>query len=335
MQVSVVVAVFNSASTLRSLVDGVIFGMNEIASDYELILVNDGSLDSSWQVIKELAHRNKQILPINLSRNYSEHNATLCGIRAAKYHITVTLDDDLQNPPSEIGRLLRKLEEGYDVVYGSPKEEQHGLFRDLASQLTKIAMQQAMGVEVARSISSFRAFRTRLRDGFASFNGEYPNIDVLLTWSAASYGMVKVEHLPRTVGSSTYNLERLVRHALNMITGFSMVPLQLATIGGAMCMSTGFIVLGSAIVQWIARANIAIDAPFLAGVILIFLSCLLVGLGIAGEYLGRIYAWTIKKPTYLIKNVGVIDDEQSGSRESGNQLSVEYLAKGEKVGARK
>src|SRR5206468_3677817 len=127
--------------------------LRENASEFEVILVNDASRDGSWRVIEELAEQNPWVRGICLMRNYGQHNGLLCGIRAARYDVIVTIDDDLQNPPEEIPRLLARLNEGFDVVYGTPQREQHGLWRDFASVITKWTLQQAMGAQAARSIS--------------------------------------------------------------------------------------------------------------------------------------------------------------------------------------
>src|SRR5262249_3278307 len=143
--------------------------LSEVTDRWEIVFVNDCSRDASWLVIERLAAGNPRIQAIDMMRNYGQHNALLCGIRAARYDLGVTLDDDLQNPPEEIPKLLTKLGEGYDVVYGPPLHEQHGFLRDLASQVTKIALQSAMGAPVARQVSAFRVFRTRLREAFVSY----------------------------------------------------------------------------------------------------------------------------------------------------------------------
>ena len=135
-----------------------------------------------------------------MSRNYGQHNALLCGIRAARYPIIVTLDDDLQNPPEEIDKLIAALDDGADVVYGTPENEQHGFLRDQSSRITKLALQSAMGAETARNVSAFRAFRTRLRDAFATYRGPYVSIDVLLTWGTTRFSHITVRHEPRAIG---------------------------------------------------------------------------------------------------------------------------------------
>ncbi|MCK4272192.1 glycosyltransferase family 2 protein, partial [bacterium] len=153
---SVVVPVYNSQDTLKPLVTKLKSVLEAYADAFEVILINDGSLDDSWQVIGELVDNKEFVKSLNLMRNYGQHNALLAGIREAKYDITVTIDDDLQHPPEEICNLLEKLNEGYDVVYGAPQIEQHGLWRDLASQITKLVLRSVMSVEIARNVSAFR-----------------------------------------------------------------------------------------------------------------------------------------------------------------------------------
>ncbi len=173
MEVSVVVPVYNSEGGLAALVERLERVLSMGFSKYELILVNDGSRDRSWEAIEHLSSRSSWIIGINLMKNYGQHNALLCGIRQARYPIIVTIDDDLQHPPEEILKLLAKLEEGYDVVYGKPEREQHGLLRDLASLVTKFTLQNAMGAATAQSISAFRAFRTDLRSAFGNYAGAF------------------------------------------------------------------------------------------------------------------------------------------------------------------
>src|SRR5206468_13023914 len=140
--------------------------------------------------------------------------ALLCGIRAARHELIVTMDDDLQHPPEELPRLLARLQEGFDVVYGVPDKQQHGLWRNLASRFTKLALQKSMGAETARKVSAFRALRTSLRDGFADYRGQFVSIDVLLTWSTTRFTAVEVRHDPREIGASNYTYRKLFVHAL-------------------------------------------------------------------------------------------------------------------------
>jgi glycosyltransferase involved in cell wall biosynthesis len=175
---SVVIPVFNKEASLHELIERLLLLFQSESREAEIILVNDGSADRSWEIIESLAEANACVRGLELMRNYGQHNALLCGIRVARYDVIVTMDDDLQNPPEEVPRLLRKLAEGYDVVYGTPRRQTHGVFRNMASWLTKLALQSAMGVATARNLSAFRVFRAHLREAFVNYSGHYVSIDV-------------------------------------------------------------------------------------------------------------------------------------------------------------
>lgn len=297
---SVVVPVYRGAATLPELVRRLETVLSWLASEYEIILVNDGSPDRSWEVIQELADGHPRIRGIDLMRNYGQHNALLCGIRAARYGVVVTLDDDLQNPPEEIERLLSQLDEGFDVVYGTPERQRHGLLRNLASLITKRVLQSVMGAETARSVSSFRAFRTRLRDAFAEYRGPYVSIDVLLTWGAVRFAAVPVRHESRAQGESNYTCGKLIRHALNMMTGFSVLPLQLASWMGFGFTLFGGLVLLYVLGRWLIQGSVVPGFAFLASIIAIFSGAQLFALGIIGEYLARMHFRSMDRPPYTI-----------------------------------
>jgi undecaprenyl-phosphate 4-deoxy-4-formamido-L-arabinose transferase len=236
-------------------------------------------------------------------RNYGQHNAVLCGIRLARYELTLTIDDDLQHPPEEIPKLLDRLTPDKDVIYGPPEKETHGLWRDLASQVTKIALQSAMGAPIARKAGPFRLFRTSLRDAFANYDGPYVSIDVLLTWSTTRFDAVAVRHEPRTLGTSNYTFRKLVVHALNMVTGFSTLPLRLASLAGFAFTIFGVIVLIYVIVRFVVQGGSVPGFPFLASTIAIFAGVQLFSLGIIGEYLARIHSRTMERPTYSVRAI--------------------------------
>lgn len=303
--ISVVVPVYNSQQTLVPLVErlaGVLASLKP-AGGYEVILVNDGSRDQSWQIVSELSAKYPWVRGLDLMRNYGQHNALLCGIRLARFDTIITLDDDLQNPPEEIPVLLTKLSEGLDVVYGKPQELKHGLWRNLASMITKAVLKGAMGAETARNISSFRAFRTVLRDAFATYRSPFVSIDVLLTWGTTRFAAVNVKHEARTLGESNYTLRKLLVHAMNMVTGFSTWPLQLASFIGF-----GFTVLGVIILLFVVgrylldpSARSVQGFPFLASIIAIFAGAQLFALGVIGEYLARLHFRTMDRPTYVVR----------------------------------
>ncbi len=214
------------------------------------------------------------------------------------------MDDDLQNPPEEIGKLLALLGDGVDVVYGTPETEQHGFLRNQASRITKIALQSAMSAETARSVSAFRAFRTRLREAFASYAGPFVSIDVLLTWGSTRFAHVRVKHEPRTAGASNYTFRMLVTHALNMTTGFSTLPLQIASFIGFVFTLFGLFVLAIVLGTYVVNGGASVPGfAFLASIIAIFSGAQLFALGIIGEYLARMHFRSMDRPAYVVRDV--------------------------------
>jgi glycosyltransferase involved in cell wall biosynthesis len=295
------VPAYNSELSLPLLVQRLEPVLAEAATDFELIVVDDGSRDSTWQVIEELARDHAWVKGVHLMRNYGQHNALLCGIRLARYDVIVTLDDDLQHPPEEIPKLLEKLTDDKDVVYGSAAHETHGLWRNLASQVTKLSLQSAMGAPIARRAGAFRAFRTKTRDAFAGYDGPYVSIDALLTWGTTRFAAVEVRHEPRTLGTSNYTFRKLAVHAVNMITGFSTLPLQLSSLIGFFFTLVGTAALLFVLIHYLIYGGSVPGFSFLASMIAIFSGAQLFSLGIIGEYLARMHTRTMQHPTYSVR----------------------------------
>ena len=299
---SVVVPVYNSEATLSALVESLRATLGQFADRYEVLLVNDGSRDGSWDEISRLASVHDWIRGINLMRNYGQHNALLCGIRAAEHEIIVVMDDDLQHPPGEIRKLLGKLAEGYDVVYGVPQEEQQSFLRNAAARVTKLALKSALGAETASKVSPYKVFRTRLRDAFANYQSPFVSLDVLLTWGGSRFAAVSVRYDPRSSGKSQYTLQKLITHALNMMTGFSIIPLQLATLLGFGVTLFGILVLAFVLGRYFIHGVEVPGFTFLASIIVIFSGAQLFALGIFGEYLARIHFRMMDRPSYVVRS---------------------------------
>ncbi len=297
---SIVIPVYRGEETLRELHRRLVNVLEPIDPAFELIFVEDCGGDDSWDVIMDLSLADSRVRGIKLARNFGQHNALLCGIRAANGDIVVTLDDDLQNPPEEIPALLAKLEEGNDVVYGRPRQEQHGFLRDAASRITKLALQNAMGAETASQVSAFRAFRTRLRDAFEAYRSPTVNIDVLLTWGTTRFSSALVRHDERSLGASGYTLRKLINHALNMMTGFSTLPLQMASVMGFIFALFGFGLLVYLIGRYLVFGSVVPGFTFLASIIVIFSGVQLFALGIFGEYLARMHFRSMERPPYTV-----------------------------------
>jgi glycosyltransferase involved in cell wall biosynthesis len=295
--VSVVVPVYNSRGTLAELVARVAAAMDV---PFEVILVDDGSGDGSDGEIRRLADADPRVRGVFLMRNFGQHNALLAGIREARFPVTVTLDDDLQNPPEEIPRLVAKLGEGHDVVYGVPERVRQDLWRVAASKLIRFALRGAIGKRRAAMVSPFRAFRTDVRRAFENYFAASVSIDVLLTWGGARFDGVPVRHDARRTGRSHYSITRLVSHAINMMTGFSSWPLRFASIIGFLFTFFGLGVLAYVVGMFVIVGRSVPGFPFLASIIAIFAGAQLFALGIIGEYLAKVHFRMMDRPPYVI-----------------------------------
>jgi glycosyltransferase involved in cell wall biosynthesis len=313
--ISVVVPVYNSEETLTELVRRLHSTLEPLGRDYELVLVNDGSADASWDRIVELASGDDRLRGLNLMRNYGQHNALLAGIRSARNEIVVTLDDDLQNPPEEMPKLLAKLDEGFDVVYGSAANPGFGFWRKVGTAMTKFALRLVIGSDIAGKVSAYRAFRTELREAFAGFEAPYVSIDVLLFWGTTRFAAVPVAHRAREEGRSSYNFARLATHAFNVMTGFSTRPLRFASLIGLAFTLFGFVILVLVLVRYFVSDEAPVGFPFLASVIAIFSGAQLLTLGIIGEYLARMHMRVMDRPAYTVRDeVGVHEEVGSPGR---------------------
>ena len=302
---TVVIPAYESEASLPELVRRLGAVLPGLAPDFEVVLVNDGSRDRTWEVIQRLSAEHAFVRGICLMRNYGQHNALLCGIRAARYATLVTMDDDLQHPPELLPVLLAALTPELDVVYASPEKQQHGLLRDLASAITKLALKNAMGARTARVVSAWRVFRTKVRDAFASYQAPYVSIDVLLTWGTTRFAAITLRHDPRVLGVSNYTMPKLLRHALNMMTGFSVAPLQFASIVGFSFTLFGLGVLAYVLGRYLLFGSTVAGFPFLASIIAIFSGAQLFALGIIGEYLARMHFRLMEKPSYAVRDESV------------------------------
>lgn len=304
VSISVVIPVYRGAQTIRELAAELSDALPKITPTYEVIMVEDDGGDDSWQVIQDLSAQYPWLRGIKLMRNAGQHAALLCGIRAAQYDIIVTMDDDLQHPPSQIAPLLAHLQKGHGVVYGVPLDRRQNAGRSLGSFMIRFALSSAMGVDTARHVSAFRIFHTYLRDAFADYQSPHVSIDVLLSWGTKDFSYTLVEHRPRTVGTSGYTLRRLVSLAITMLTGFSVLPLRLASYLGFAMTLFGIALLIYIIPVRALLFGLGLDTvpgfTFLASVISIFLGAQMFTIGIIGEYLARMHFRLMDKPAYVI-----------------------------------
>lgn len=297
---SVVIPVYNSETTLRELTRRLGEVLPGVSQEFEVILVNDGSRDHSWEIIQGLADSLPWVVGVNMMRNYGQHNALLCGVRAARFPVCITLDDDLQHPPEEIGKLLATLAEGHDVVYGLPTTLPHSLWRNLFSKLIKRLLAFVMGVPNLRDIGSFRAFRTDLRQAFADYQNPNVILDVLLSWGTTSFGSVRVNEDQRRSGESNYSFGKLVQIAILVLTGYSTAPLRLASQVGLIATLVGLAIFAYVVTIYFTSGSVP-GFPFLASIISVLSGVQLFALGVFGEYLARMYDRSMDRPTYVIR----------------------------------
>ncbi|WP_182111753.1 MULTISPECIES: glycosyltransferase family 2 protein [unclassified Actinotalea] len=306
MRLTIVIPCYRSAATLGPLVSAILgaHGAGELGSGVaglEIILVVDGSPDETAAVARSLAADHPEVRAVELRRNYGQHNALLAGIARAQGDVVVTMDDDLQHRPGEIPLLLAPIAAGdADLVYGVARVEEHGAVRSAASRTVKRGLALA-GVPNAEDVSAFRAFRTELRDGFARVDDPYISLDVLLSWATTSVVRVTVHMDQRTVGTSSYSLRSLARHSINMITGYSNIPLRAVAWLGGLCAAVGVVLGGVVLWKWAAGETTVAGFTTIAAMVAVFSGAQMLSLGVIGEYLGRLHTRSTGKPTYLVR----------------------------------
>lgn len=300
--ISVVIPVYNSSPTLRLLLERLTGTLDKLNCSFELVLVEDGSTDNSWAALEDLLHDfGGHLVAVQLMRNYGQHNALMCGLRQCRGRFVVTLDDDLQNPPEEIPKLLDRIREtGSDLVYGCPTGRSHASWRNLGANIVWHFYRTVFKNPITPT--PFRIMRRELVDSVLFYDLNFTYLDGLLAWCTKRIESVEVEHHARAEGQSGYSIRKLVALALNLYTNFSLLPLQLVTILGLVASVSGFAISVYYLLQSL-MANIAV--PGYASTIIAVLilgGVQLLALGIIGEYLGRLHLNVNRKPQYLVRH---------------------------------
>jgi len=301
MNISVVVPTYRSPGTLSELVAR-ITAISTWTSDSEILIIDDGNLDSTWETINSIAKRHPNVRGFRLQQNVGQHAALLCGIRSARNDFIVTIDDDLQNPPEEIPTLMEALDDSVDVVVGIPQFDRHSKFRQLSSRWSKQLMARVLGYELATLISPFRLFRSRLRESFGTYIGPNVSIDALLVLATKRYKSVPVQHIARTQGHSTYSLRKLVGFFSTSATSASVVPLRIATKVGYLALFVSFVLLVVTVVRRLLIGDVVSGFPFLASLIAATSGVQLLLLGVLGQYIGHMHYRVLGTPSYVVLN---------------------------------
>ena len=298
---TVVVPAYRSPGTLELLCAELHREVETLVDALEIVIVDDGSGDGTWDTIAKLSAIDPNVRGIQLLRNYGQHNALLAGIRSAGQPLVLTMDDDLQNPPREVRHLLEALTSDVDLVYGRAANERQSTPRNVASKTAKWTMARTLGPDVYPRSGAFRLFRRELVAAADGVHDPSISVDVLLSWATNSIRDVTVEHDARPGGRSGYTVRRLLRHATNMITGYSTRPLRWVSVFGLFAALFGFGLLAYVLLRFLIDGSDVAGFTFLAATVTFFSGVQLLSLGVVGEYLGRMHFRSMGKPPYVIR----------------------------------
>lgn len=300
--VSFVIPCYRSEITLPKVVDEISSTMGALEKyEYEIVLVNDCSPDDTWGSIKKIVSEHSHVTGINFAKNFGQHSGLMAGLREAKGDYVVCLDDDGQTPADEVGKLLEKLDEGYDAVYASYAHKKHSAFRNFGTFMNEKMTETMLGKPKELFVSSYFAVKRFIADEMIKYENAYPYVIGLVLRSTKNIANVEVNHRAREVGKSGYTFGKLLNLWINGFTAFSVKPLRIATGIGAGCAGIGFIYGIYTIIKKFVVPNVPLGYSALMTAILFIGGMLMLMLGLIGEYIGRMYISMNNSPQYVIK----------------------------------
>lgn len=302
--VSFIIPCYRSKNTLPKVIEEINTTMAGMDSyRYEIILVNDSSPDDTINVIRELCAKQKNITGIDLAKNFGQHAALMAGMRQSKGDIVVCLDDDGQTPADEVGKLLDKLDEGYDVVYASYGKKKHSLFRNFGSKVNELMTRVMLGKPKELYVSSYFAVKKFVVEDMLRYEHSYAYVIGLVLRATKNIANVEVNHRSRTEGTSGYTLKKLLGLWFNGFTAFSIKPLRIATVIGVICAGGGFSYGIYTIVKRLLLPDIQAGFSALMSMLVFMGGMIMLMLGLIGEYIGRIYISMNNSPQYVIREI--------------------------------
>ena len=312
MKISFVIPCYRSEKTLADVVEEIKTTMATIGHEFEIILVNDCSPDKTFEVIKQLVSENDNILGLDLAKNFGQHCALMAGMRHSTGDVVVCLDDDGQTPADEVGKLLDKLEEGYDVCYASYGKKQHSGFRNFGSKVNELMTRIMLGKPKELKVSSYFAAKRFVVDDMLRYEQSYAYVIGLVLRATKNVANVEVNHRARSVGESGYTLAKLFSLWFNGFTAFSIKPLRIATAIGCFCACSGFLYgIYTIIKKFILMNDVQAGFSALMSVLVFMGGMVMLMLGLIGEYIGRIYICMNNSPQYVIREkVGKLSEEE-------------------------
>lgn len=308
--VSFVIPCYCSQDTIGSVVEEIECTMPSLPQyDYEIILVNDCSPDNTFSVLSALTEKDGRITAVDLTRNFGQHGALMAGFHHCRGDIVVCLDDDGQTPADEVGKLLSKLEEGYDVVYASYEHKQHSKFRNWGTRINNKMTEIMLGKPKDLSIPSYLAAKRFIIDEMLNYKHCFPYVDGLVLRSTRRLCNVPVNHRQRQQGESGYTIGKLLSLWMNGFTSFSVKPLRLATYAGILTAFLGFIYALIIVIKYFVDSSVPMGWSSTMALQLVLGGIILVVLGLIGEYIGRIYMCINASPQFVERQVVKKDSE--------------------------
>ena len=297
--ISVVVPVYNSAGCLKELTRRV---HKTLQKDYELILVNDQSLDNSWDVIHKLVREYDTVIGINLRKNSGQDNALMAGLRQSNGDYVVIMDDDLQHAPEDIIKLYEQCQKGFDICFANFEVKKQRLWKNIGSWINGKIAEVSIDKSKHLYLSPFKIMRKEIVTAICAYDGPFPYIDGLIMTVTNNFTQVAVKHHQRFSGESTYSLQKSLTVWGKHITGFSILPLRIASIVGVFAAFSG-LCLGLYYIAYYFLYGTVLGWTTLTCLVLFIGGLILISLGVIGEYVGRIYLKLNNRPQYVIKDI--------------------------------
>lgn len=316
MFISYVIPCYRSENTIADVVQEIEQTMLSLEkADYEIVLVNDSSPDNTFERIRELALADPHILGINLSRNFGQHAALMAGFHQANGDVIVCLDDDGQTPANEVGKLLQKIDEGYDVVYAAYDTKKQTGFRNWGSAVNSKMTEIMLGKPKYLVVNSYFLMRRFIMEEMLRYEHCYPYVIGLVLRTTKNICNVQVHHRERQQGNSGYTIAKLLSLWMNGFTSFSVKPLRFATYFGGMTAVFGFLYLVFIIYNYIANRSAPLGWSSTTAILLLLGGIILIVLGLIGEYVGRIYMCTNASPQFVIREIVGKEKQHESKRE--------------------
>lgn len=318
--VSFVIPCYRSAQTIGRVVEEIDTTMKSLSAyHYEIVLVNDCSPDDTYEVIRALCRQRTDICGIDLARNFGQHAALMAGFRYAHGDVVVCLDDDGQTPADEVGKLLNKIDEGYDVVYAKYTHKHHSGFRNFGSKINELMTRVMLGKPKELYISSYFAARKFVVEEMMCYTNPYPYVIGLVLRTTKNIANVEVTHRDREIGTSGYTIGKLLGLWFNGFTAFSIKPLRIATAMGCLVACGGFLYGIYTVIKKFVNPAVPVGFSAIMAALVFIGGMIMLMLGLIGEYIGRIYISLNNSPQYVIKECLNADD---GSVEDKDKISA-------------